>query len=119
VRLLDRDAGLKDVCLKSHVEQMTFKRRLKTLKESATLTKSGRLLQIVENTKSTRCCKSLHGAVQSISKSELDERSVLAGLYESSNKPDCWWFCVRYVIVATCRLFCAVQATSAVRAIVR
>jgi len=62
-----------------------FERRLKKLNESATLTKSGRWFQIVGGatrkawdavTVTTRC--------GTISKSELDERSVLAGLYEMS-----------------------------------
>jgi len=64
---------------------MTFKRRLKTLNECATLTKSGRLLQIVGvATRKARDAVTVFTRCGTISKSELDERSVLAGLYEMS-----------------------------------
>ena len=49
VRLRDGDAGWKKAIVqKASSNRWNFKRRLKTFNESATLTKSGRLFQIVE-----------------------------------------------------------------------
>jgi len=81
VRLRDRDAGWKRRLFETPC-QTDFKQRLNTLNES-TLTKSGRLFKIVgAASRKARDAVTVFKRYGTISKSELDERSVLAGLYE-------------------------------------
>jgi len=85
VKLLDINAGWKYGCLKGSVEQMTFLTVLKNIEWIGYFKKSGRLFQIVgAATRKARDAVTVLTRCVTISKSELDERSVLAGLYKMS-----------------------------------